>query len=230
MKSVNKMGVILLPLLAAAGILAGCASNRTVPTADVAAAPEKPATPIDWAGVAIGAQIPKWVEAYRESTVAIQNVAEYAGSYWFVVSIDNESNLDYALAWVNNTANAANEVGRTISTTVTSGSESGLQGVKNEGVESAITEGIIATVNASFNGYRRVADFWVHVRNNYTKSTYYTAYSLWIIDQKNLDQQIIANIQNILSNNDALSPAEQTTYRERIETIRSRGIWAARAN
>jgi uncharacterized protein YjgD (DUF1641 family) len=44
------------------------------------------------------------------------------------------------------------------------------------------------------------------------------------IDRKRLDEQIAANIQNILDNNKAMSTAEKSIYLDIITDIRTRGI------
>jgi len=183
---------------------------------------------LDWKNAGLNFPVPAWVENYQQGNMAIQKLDDYKDSYCFVVEAENESNLDYAIAWVNNIANAAAQVGMSISTTVTGGGASGSGGTRATGkVDTQVSDNLQASIAASFDGFRKSADFWVLYRNKArTPSDYYAAMSLWIIDRKTLDIQIIANLQNILSNNEALSRAEQETYRERIDTIRERGLWA----
>jgi hypothetical protein len=83
-----------------------------------------------------------------------------------------------------------------------------------------------AMSNASFKGLRKTSDFWTLSRNKASKREYYTAYSLWTIGQKDLNEQMAANYQNIIDNNKAMSQAERSIYTDIIKDIRARGVEA----
>jgi hypothetical protein len=78
--------------------------------------------------------------------------------------------------------------------------------------------------NASFKGFRKAGDFWALMRNRDTKDEYYAAYSLWVIPDDELNQQLAAQYQNIIDNNKTMSEAEREIYRELIRDVRQRGI------
>jgi hypothetical protein len=110
MKLVRKM--IVAVAVGVFALAAGCSSGPNVP---------KQRTEIlDWKGAGLGTPIPQWVVAAQEGNAAVQKMDAYKGEYCFVVSYDDDTNKDYATAWVDNSANGGQEVARIISTTVNS--------------------------------------------------------------------------------------------------------------
>jgi len=121
-----------------------------------------------------------------------------------------------------------------MATTVNNRAEAALSakrdaGQPTEGVNSEFAELRSAMSNASFAGLNRAATFWTLSRNAATGRQYYTAYALWVIDQKRLDDQVIQNIQNVLAqNNQALGEAERAIYNDVIADIKARGVLGQR--
>jgi hypothetical protein len=223
MKSIKTKKLVLTALIAAVIVLAGCASKPK--------APEKPkqlTEALDWKGAALGTQIPEWVIQAQNNVFVIESLSEFKDSYCFVVDAPNESSLDYAVAWVSNTANGAARVGTAISTSVNGGAEAAFGAERTEGVNSMLDDFNHSMIDASFAGLRKAGDFWMLNRNTATKREYYTGYGLWVIDKKRLDDQIVLNMQNLAENNKALSAAERTTYADIINDIRSRGFLGTR--
>jgi hypothetical protein len=215
MKSTRKL-MVLFAVAAAVGILAGCSSTPKGPVQKTEL--------LDWKGAGLGAKIPDWVLEAQNNVYVLENLKEFKDSYCFVVVAENEATLDYAVAWVNNTANGAAGVGAAVSTTITGAANSALKGARTEGVTSSLDEINHTMTDASFAGLRKASDFWALNRNTATKREYYTGYGLWVIDKKRLDDQIVLNMQNIVQNNKALSAAEQATYADIINDIRARGF------
>jgi hypothetical protein len=222
MKVLKKWIVVPVFCLAAL-VIQGCASKP-------AAVPEAPKTPtqktelLDWKNAGLGVAVPDWVMAQAQNDVQIQKLADFKGQFCFVVYREDE-NQDMATQWANNTANGAAEVARIISTTATN------KALAQEGMKSGdetrhqATEEIRdAMNNCSFKGLRRASDFWILSKNTATAREYYTAYSLWIIDEKELNEQLAAQYQNIIDNNKAMSAAERTIYLDLITSVRQRGL------
>jgi len=235
MKSTRTLMSALTALIAAAVVMAGCASNK-----GAAGTPPAPKTPeqktelLDWQNAALNAAVPEWVTAAAESNIRVQTLKDFKDQYCFVILLEDETNKDYAVGWVENTANGAAQVGTIMSTTVNNRAEAAQDakrraGQATEGVNSEFSELRSAMSNASFAGLNRAATFWTLSRNGATGRQYYTAYALWIIDQKRLDDQVAQNIEKVLAeNNQALGDAERAIYRDVIDDIRARGILGQR--
>jgi hypothetical protein len=198
----------------AAAITAGCGSTPK--------APKQKTDALDWKGAALGAQIPEWVMLSLESNVHIQCLDEFKDQYCFVVSRENPIK-DQAVTWVQDAANGASEVARMVSTTVNDTAEA-QEGIKSGDaqVKQNVQQIRDSMSNANFRGLRRAGDFWTLSRNKATKNEYYTAYSLWIIPEQDLNDQIGALWQNFIDNNTAMSEAERQIYGDIITNIRTR--------
>jgi hypothetical protein len=157
-----------------------------------------------------------------ESNVHIQSLDEFKDQYCFVVTRE-DANKDIAVAWVQNAANGATEVARMVSTTVNDTAEA-QEGIKSGDakVKQNVQQIRDSMSNASFQGLRRVGDFWVLSRNKATKNEYYTAYSLWIAPEQTTNDLIAATIQNAIDKNVAMSAAEREIYGDIIANLRSR--------
>jgi hypothetical protein len=209
-------------VIAAAAATAGCAGSGGIPKAP--AQPKQQTELLDWKNAALGTPVPEWVMASAESDLRIQKLSEYKDQYCFVVTRE-DVNKDRATQWVENTANGAAEVSRILSTTVNNLAEA--QEVMKDGderVKQNTSQLRDAMSNASFKGFRRASDFWTLSRNKASKREYYTGYSLWIIGQKDLNEQTAAFIQNHIDNNKAMSQAERSIYLDIIKDIRARGV------
>jgi len=217
MKSINKTLVLLMVMIAAFGlVLAGCASRPKTPVQETEL--------LDWKGSGLGTPKPQWVIAAQESNDKVQELPEYKDQYCFVVDRE-DANKDMATLWVSNTANGANAVSVMLSTTVNNSAEAS-EGMKKDdaAMKAHVQEVRDAMNNASFKGLRKAADFWTLSKNIATGNQYYTAYSLWVIPKKDLNDQMAANYQNIIDNNKALSEAEREIYMDIIKDIRARGL------
>ncbi|GHU92807.1 hypothetical protein FACS189479_02760 [Spirochaetia bacterium] len=198
---------------------------------------------LDDKGAAHNQPTPPWVLVSNESNINIQKLPDYEGSYCFVVLADATISPDtdydavsrqYVIDWVNNTANGAQRVAEIISTTVTNdantknaGSREGAASPMTAQTQSAVQK---AMSNASFTGLLKAADWWELTRNKTTGEKRYNGYSLWIIDEKRLDDQIARHLQNIVGNNEAMSAAERSIYLELINDIRANGIFKSSAS
>jgi hypothetical protein len=224
MKSTKKALMVLTALVAAVGILAGCASApKTAEQASASVEVTQKTIVLDDKGAAFGIQTPTWVTAYvmGGSNLAVEALPEYKGNYCFVIET-NDANRDYAINWVTN-ANGPAAVAQKVSTTVSSSASTQLSGEKGSGVESNLKAATEALSNASFRGVTKTGDWWQIVHNEGTDVTECRAYALYIIEKKLLDEQVAANMQNVVDNNKAMSEAERAIYVDLINSIRANG-------
>jgi hypothetical protein len=194
-------------------LLASCASRiRAVQKTEV----------LDYKGASFGLPQPEWVIEYEKGgNLNVEKLSLYKDKYCFVVNY-NDSSRDFAVAWVNS-ASGPKQIAQKVSTTVSSSAstmDSGESGGNMESVIRAIAEQLS---NASFTGMTKETDFWQIVRNKDTEVVECRAYALWVINKKALDEQVAANIQNIVDNNKAMSAAERAIYADLIAQIRSGG-------
>jgi hypothetical protein len=227
MKTRTAVMTALAACTAAAFTLAGCAGVQRSPSAP--ARPKQQTDLLDWKGAAFGTPVPEWVMAAQQSDLHIQELEEFKNQACFVVTHEDPVNKDFAVTWVGNAANGASEVARIISTTVNNTAEAQISAKAGSDAAKRISNEMRdAMSNASFKGFRKAGDFWALMRNKATKNEYYAAYSLWVIPNDELNQQLAAHYQNIIDNNKAMSEAEREIYREIIRDIRQRGITAVR--
>jgi hypothetical protein len=216
MKTVKKTLVMLSAIGAAIAILAGCASAPKAPV------PTQKTEVLDDKGAAFGIPTPEWVIAYIQSgNLAVEKLSAYKDKYCFVVEY-NDPNKDYAVAWVQN-ASGPQAIAQKVSTTVSSSASIALSGEKGGDVESNLRAASEQLSNASFNGSTKEADWWQIVKNESTGVTECRALALWVIDKKQLNEQVALNLQRIVGNNTAMSAAERAIYADLISQIRSSG-------
>ncbi|GHT82529.1 hypothetical protein FACS1894137_01590 [Spirochaetia bacterium] len=98
-------------------------------------------------------------------------------------------------------------------------------GTNGNGIERGMTGTTEVLSNASYNGVRKVADWWRFIRTKSTKEERYQAYVLYIGAKKSINDQIAANIQNIIDNNAAMSEAERAIYADIMNDIRKNGLF-----
>ena len=222
MKSVKQMMMLLLAAVAAIVVFASCGSTPKTAVEVVAnVKPEQKTEVLDDKGAAFGIQTPQWlVEYVSGGNTAVQKL--YKDKYCFVIEY-NDAERDFALAWVGG-AEGPRAVSQKVSTSVLSQMESKQQGEKGSDVEAAFDNAAKALSDASFSGLTKDADWWQTVRNKDSQSVETRAFALFLIDKKELDRQIAANIQNIVDNNTAMSAAERAIYAALIADITGAGL------
>jgi hypothetical protein len=219
MKSVKQMVVVLLAVVAVIMGVSGCASTLARKAANVK--PEQKTEVLDDKGAAFGIQTPQWLAEYiGGGNTAVQKL--YKDKYCFVIEY-NDVERDFAVAWVSG-AEGPQAVSQKVSTSVVSQMESKQLGEKGSDVEAAFDNAGKALSNASFSGLSKDADWWQTVRNKDTQSIETRAFALFLIDRKELDRQIAANIQNIVDNNKTMSAAERAIYAALIADIAGVGL------
>jgi hypothetical protein len=224
--------MVLMAIVAVVGLvlaLAACVSasapqqGQSVEEAIIAAAAQKPVqqvTVLEDKGSGFGVETPAWLGAYLQGgSLAIQNnIKDYKDYTVFVVET-RDTNLDFALNWVNGTA-GPREVSAKISTTVTANIKTNLANEKASEAESNLTAVADAMTNAVFTGLSKNADWWQHVENNTTNERNFRAFAIYIINKKDLDKQVAAYLQRFVDDkNMALSAAEQAIYGRMIQDI-----------
>jgi hypothetical protein len=222
MNSIKKL--LFLPVAAAAlALIVGCASGPKAPAAVAAEVkPTQRTITVDDKGAAFGIPTPEWVVAFiQNGNLSVEKLPLYKDKYCFVVENMNASK-DYAIAWVQN-ASGPQQIAAKVSTTVASSASNALSGEKGGDVESHLQAATEQMSNASFNGATKEADWWQIVKNTDTGTEECRAFALWVIGKKQLDEQVAANLQNIVDNNKAMSEAERAIYADLIAQIRSVG-------
>jgi hypothetical protein len=218
----NVKSIVLFGLsLSLLTLVFGCASGAKSPETVAAAVQAGQKTEVlDDKGAAFGIPTPAWVVAYLESgNLGVEKLPLYKDKYCFVVETADQSK-DYATAWVQN-ASGPQQIAQKVSTTVASSASNAMSGEKGGDVESNLKAASEQLSNASFNGATREADWWQIVKNTATGVQECRAFALWVIDKKQLDEQVAANLQNIVDNNTAMSAAERTIYADLISQIRA---------
>ncbi|GHV49678.1 hypothetical protein AGMMS49579_02290 [Spirochaetia bacterium] len=196
----------------ALSVLAGCTSTG----------PKQKTEVLDDKGAAFGIQTPEWVAAYiMGGNLDIQKLSIYKGLYCFVIEYADASK-DFATAWVAN-ASGPQAIAQKVSTTVSSSMSASLEGERGADTEANLRSAAESLSNASFNGATKTGDWWQTVRNTTTEVIETRAWALWTINQKQLDEQVAANIQNIIDNNTTMSAAERAIYTDLIKQIRDVG-------
>jgi hypothetical protein len=167
---------------------------------------------------------PKWVDAYLTGgNLAVEALAEYKDNYCFVIS-DEGQDKDFIIAWTGS-VDGPRQIASLVATTVEDNVQAKQGGIDGDGVERGMTGTTETLSNASYNGVRKVADWWRFIRTRSTKEERYQAYVLYIGAKKSLNDQIAANIQNIVDNNTAMSAAEREIYADIMNDIRSNGLF-----
>jgi hypothetical protein len=224
MKSVKKVLLLFAIAVVTMGVVLGCASSpdkSAKDTAESVSAAQKTEV-LDDKGAAFGISTPEWVVAFIQGgNLGVQKLSVYKGKYCFVIDTADASK-DYAVAWVSN-ASGPQAIAQKVSTTVASSMSISLEGEKGNDVETNLKGAAEALSNAAFNGATKDADWWQTVRNTSSGVVETRAFALWVIDQKQLDNQVAANIQNIIDNNTAMSAAERAIYIDLINQIRNIG-------
>jgi hypothetical protein len=189
-------------------VLAGCASGPEI---------------LDDKG-AKSVATPAWINAYLSGgNLAVEKLDEYKDMYCFVIS-DEGQDTDFIVAWTAS-VDGPRQIASLIATTVADNVQARQSGTNGDGIEREMTGTTETLSNASYNGVRKVADWWRFIRTRSTKEERYQAYVLYIGARKSLNDQIAANIQNIVDNNKAMSEAERSIYADIMADIRSNGLF-----
>jgi hypothetical protein len=208
--------------IAAISMMSSCATDQSAARAAASVSASQKTEVLDDKGAAFGIQTPEWVSAYiMGGNLDVQKLSIYKGMYCFVIEYADASK-DFATAWIAN-ASGPQAIAQKVSTTVSSSMSASLEGERGGDTEANLTSAAEALSNASFNGATKTADWWQTVRNTTTEVIETRAWALWTIDQKQLDEQVAANIQNIIDNNTTMSTAERAIYTDLIRQIRDVG-------
>ncbi|GHV72842.1 hypothetical protein AGMMS49940_01440 [Spirochaetia bacterium] len=224
MKVFNRRTVFVLctAMIAAISVMSSCATNPSAAKAAASVSASQKTEVLDDKGAAFGIQTPEWVAAYIiDGNLGVQKLSAYKGKYCFVVEYADASK-DFSTAWVAN-ASGPQAIAQKVSTTVSSSMSASLDGEKGGDTGANLRSAAESLSNASFNGATKDADWWQTVRNTTTDVIETRSWALWTINQKQLDEQVAANIQNIIDNNTTMSAAERAIYTDLIRQIREVG-------
>jgi hypothetical protein len=206
---------VLVTLVVAAMVVTGCASiPRTEPVEGIAPKAEQKTIVLDDQGAAFEQKTPEWLLRWNTggNTAVQNNIKDYKAKSVFVLFREDPASKDFALSWVTGTE-GPRQVAAAIATTVTSNIKSTLISEIGQADEGAINRVADVLVNASFNGLTLDAQWWQQTRNTTTGAEAYRAFSLWLIDTKNLNNQIAKSLSEIIGDrNRSLSQVEQAAY------------------
>jgi hypothetical protein len=178
---------------------------------------------LDDKGAALGTPTPQWVTAFDAGGyLAVEALGEYQSYNCFVIDATS-ADKPFLLAWVNN-LNGPAAIAEVISTVVNRNVTAMSANIEEGERQRIIRTNTEMMSNASFNGARKVADWWYLSRNRTTKVEEYRAFALYIFDREALSDQLARKLQNIMDNNAAISDAEQEIYLEMIDQVRVNGF------
>jgi hypothetical protein len=229
MKSTKKV-LVLFALVAAVGILAGCASKDSAKDIEskaekiaATAAVGKRYTAIDDPTSAFsGINPPAWVVQYlADGNLGVEKLPDYKNYHCFVIDYEGTTK-DFAVNWVRIQANAGQQVSQKIATTVTSNATTRLEAEKVGDFNQTMKAGIESMSNTSFSGLTYNANYWAELENQQTHDKIFRAYALWLFEKKSLDNQVAAYLaQQVEKNTAALSATERAIYADMIAGLRS---------
>jgi hypothetical protein len=218
----KKMFLVFGWAVLGAVLIGSCASRGGTLTADEKEAAKNNEV-IDYKGASFGLPKPEWVVAHQKGgNLGVERLPLYKDKYCFVVEY-NDASRDFAVAWVNG-ASGPQQIAQKVATTVASVAENNESIASGADKDAAVKTVTTQLSDAAFTGMTKEMDFWQITRNKKTKDVECRAYALWVIGKKILDEQIVANIQNIMDNNKAMSAAEREIYARLIEQILFGGI------
>ncbi|GMO15613.1 MAG: hypothetical protein Ta2A_25790 [Treponemataceae bacterium] len=204
-----------------------CAAVFMLSVSVFAAAPKKAKQKtdiLDDKGAALGIPTPEWVLlSVGNSSIAVEALDEYKDQYAFIPTQEGQDKA-FLLAWVGR-VRGPQEIARFISETVETNLQTKMSGKEGDGVKRNFTDNMETLSNSSYTGVRKVADWWVLARNKKTKKENYQAFVLYIADKQAMNDQIAANLQNIVDNNKAMSAAERAIYADIMNDIRKNGLF-----
>jgi hypothetical protein len=216
MKSVKQMVVVLLAAVAAIVVFAGCASApKTVaqgPTAPrIELDSQDKVVTLEHKGTGLGVEkLPAWMSEYTDRGVpGVEALADYKGKYC-IVADERGTELQQLLTWVNN-FNAQQQIGAQISTRVASVFKANESKLPDSADSTRKYSNAINTlVSSTYSGARKESDWWIKQRiseSGKPDEIRYTAYVLYSIDRKLLDDQIATGIKKIKDGTPGLDAA-----------------------
>jgi hypothetical protein len=165
---------------------------------------------IEHKGTALGVnQLPQWLASYTDRGIpAVEALPDYKGKYC-VIAEERGPALRQLMTWVNN-FNAQQQIGAQISTRIASTFKANENKVPdNEDSKRKFSNAINTLVAASYSGARKESDWWVHQRitDGKEKEERFTAWVLYSIDKKTLDDQIKAQVLKLKEGDPGLDAA-----------------------
>jgi hypothetical protein len=192
--------------------LIGCASKPKVTVVEM-----------ENKGTSMNVATPEWIKTYTANGISkVQAQADFKDKYC-IIGEESGVNRQFVLAWADNFS-AQQRIGAMLRTTIVSKYQAGVQAAaQSQGGANASTAAgtasgeyqqqidnvITATVNVSYSGAQREADWW-SLRRRYDPdrkdvfSDEYTAYVLYTIPKSQLNQQIAQALETAVSKDSAL--------------------------
>jgi hypothetical protein len=177
----------------------------------------------------MGLPMPKWVAAYIQNggNRGVEKLDDFKGEYCFVINME-DSNKSFADDWVKNPANAAQQIGGVISTSVIAAAQTQLKGQSGADVKGALDNVTHAMSNASFRGMTFQGDYWRELQDRSTGKSTFRAWGLWTIKKAGdagLDAQITAIMKAGITgdNQTSMSENERTVYNALINRYNGTG-------
>jgi hypothetical protein len=206
---------------------AGTADDKVTERELVSAATYKV---LDHKGAAMGDNaVPKWVNAYLDGgEIAVEKLSDYKGYYCFV-GTEEGVNKDMVIRWAQGVAGPA-LIAAQISTRLEQITEGQFGVATDEDFDQSLKQVSTSAVSATFSGARKVNDWWVRMRTYDPDdpaailSDDYRAYVLYIIEKKQLDKQVAAELQNTIDNRKEMSADERRIFTNLIQKIMETGL------
>jgi len=170
-------------------------------------------------GTGMGISTPNWISTYTAHGInRLQSQSEYRDKYC-VIGEETGVNKQFVLAWADNFS-AQQRIGAMLRTTIASNFQARVQATaQTTGLNSMTAPGgtyqqeidsiISSTINVSYSGAQREADWW-SLRRRYDpdyKDVFtdeYTAYVLYTIPKQQLNQQVARALETSVSKDSAL--------------------------
>jgi hypothetical protein len=202
-------------------VLAGCASQKI-------SGKGKDPVVLDYAGRDLGAtEKPKWLVTWAttRSVNSLEAMREYQEDYCFVAE-DTGSNLKAVQAWLN-TVQINDIIGSRISTRVGSTAEANVSTTNNDEYSNFMNNVMAVTVDATYTGFVKNSDYWIKWRtydpDDPAKSKdEYTAYVLYTVGKKILNEQIANQFRQIQTN--ANTAEERAMWTGLIQAVLEKGL------
>jgi hypothetical protein len=207
MKTLKLVSIALLLGL----VMTACATKTGEPAERISLSSAANVTTIEHKGTAIGTErLPQWIADYYDRGLpGVENLADYKGKYC-IVAQEYGSELQPLLTWVNN-FNAQQQIGATIETRVVSVFKANESKVPdNADSQRKYSNSINSLITGTYTGARKESDWWIKqliTAKGQPDEIRYTALALYTIDQKLLDNQIAAKIEELKAGNSDLSDA-----------------------
>jgi hypothetical protein len=203
-------------------VLSGCASFGKIGSTG------KDPVILDHAGRDLGVtEKPKWVQVWATSRniINLEAEREFQDSYCFLAE-DSGSNLKAVQAWLN-TVQINDIIGSRISTRVGSTAEASVSASDNAEYSSFLNNVMTVTRDATYTGVAKTSDYWIKWRiydpDDKTKSKdEYTAYVLYTVGKKILNEQIANQFRQIQAN--ANTPEERQMWTGLIQAVLEKGL------